>query len=159
MRRTIFIALLAASLAAAAPATARQAPAPWATVNVCDTTDHPNQIGIRGSMPGLKRTTRMTMRFRVQYRDEGRWRYIRTGADSGHQLVAVAKGGIHDSGWTFEFRPPESGGAYELRGVVVFTYRRGGKLVDRVRRRTSEGHPGTAGADPEDYSAKTCAIA
>ena len=128
-------------------------------MNVCDTTDHPNQIGIRGAMPGLKRTTRMTMRFRVQYRDEGRWRYIRTGADSGHRLVAVAKGGTHDSGWSFEFKPPESGGAYELRGIVVFTYQRGSKVVDRVRRRTSEGHPGTTGADPADYSAKTCAIA
>ena len=128
-------------------------------MNVCDTSDHPNEIGVRGSMPGLKRKTRMTMRFRVQYRDEGRWRYIRTGADSGHQLVAVAKGGTHDSGWTFEFKPPESGGAYELRGIVVFTWKRGGKLVDRVRRRTTAGHPGTAGADPENYSDDTCAIA
>ena len=62
MRRTILIALVAALLAAA-PAQAGQVPVkPWATVNVCDTTDHPNQIGIRGSMPGLKRTARMTMR-------------------------------------------------------------------------------------------------
>jgi hypothetical protein len=158
MRRTIPIALVAALLAAA-PAAAKQAPAPWATVNVCDTADHPNQIGVRGSMPGLKRKTRMTMRFRVQYRDEGRWRYIRKGADSGHQLVAVAKGGTHDAGWTFGFKPPASGGAYELRGIVVFTYKRGSKTIDRVRRRTTAGHPGTAGADPEDYSAGTCAIA
>jgi hypothetical protein len=159
MRRTILIALVAALLAAA-PARAGQVPVkPWATVNVCDTTGHPNQIGIRGSMPGLKRTARMTMRFRVQYRDEGRWRYIRTGADSGHQLVGVAKGGTHDSGWTFEFKPPATGGAYLLRGVVVFTWKRDGVIVERVRRRTTKGHPGTVGADPVDYSAARCPIA
>ena len=71
----------------------------------------------------------------------------------------VAKGGIHDSGWSFEFKPPETGGAFVLRGIVVFTWKRGGEVVDRVRRKTKQGHPGTAGADPADYSAATCAIA
>jgi hypothetical protein len=160
MRRTILLVLLAA-LAVAAPgqAHAREATGPWATVNVCDTMDHPNQIGIRGSMPGHKRTTRMTMRFRVQYLDEGRWRFVRNGADSGRQPVAVAKGGQHDAGWTFEFRPPSSGGAYQLRGVVNFTWKRNGRTVKQKRRVTTGNHPGTAGAEPEDFSAATCAIA
>jgi len=82
MRRTTLLVLLAALLAAA-PAEARKGDA-WATVNVCDTATNPNTIGIRGSMPGLKRKTRMTMRFRVQYRDDGVWRLVRSGADSGH---------------------------------------------------------------------------
>ena len=158
MRRTIFIVILAVLLAAA-PARAEEADGPWATVNVCDTLEHPNEIGIRGSMSGLKRRTRMSMRFRVQYRDEGHWRFIRSGADSGFQPVAVAKGERHDAGWTFEFKPPETGGAYELRGVVHFLWKRGSKTVRRDRRVTTEGHPGTAGADPADFSAATCAIA
>ena len=161
MRRTTLLVILAA-LAAAAPSQARDRPATtgsWATVNLCDTAAHPNQIGIRGSMPGLKRKSRMTMRFRVQYLDDGRWRFIRTGADSGQQPVAVAKGGQHDSGWTFEFKPPASGGAHVLRGFVQFEWRRGGRVLQRDRVTTQPGHPGTAGADPEDFSAKTCEIA
>jgi hypothetical protein len=160
MRRTILLVLLAA-LAVAAPgqAHAREATGPWATVNVCDTLNSPNKIGIRGSMQGLKRKSRMTMRFRVQYLDDGRWRFIRSGADSGQRPVATTKGGRHDSGWTFEFRPPASGGAYQLRGVVNFTWKRKNRAVKRERRVTTGGHPGTAGADPADFSAATCAIA
>jgi hypothetical protein len=158
MRRTILIALVAA-LVAAVPAGARQADGTWATVNVCDTMDHPNEIGIRGSMRGLKRKARMTMRFRVQYNDDGVWRLVRRGADSGHRDVAVARRGRHDAGWSFEFAPPESGPAIELRGLVIFAWRRGGEIVRRERHTTTAGHPGTVGADPPGYSAESCYIA
>jgi hypothetical protein len=157
MRRTTLLILLAV-LVAAAPAEARKSAA-WATVNVCDTATNPNTIGIRGSMPGQKRTTRMTMRFRVQYRDDGVWRLVRSGADSGHQPVATARRGRHDAGWSFQFEPPKSGPAVELRGLVIFTWKRGGTIVRRERHATTAGHPGTAGADPADYSAESCFIA
>ena len=163
MRHASTIILLLA-VAAAAPAVgaqpARQVPEPWATVNVCDTTEHPNEMGIRGSMPGLERPTTMYMRFRVRYRDdEGHWRLVRQGADSGWRRVAAGRGGEHDSGWTFEFRPPRAGGAYVLKGLVLFEWRRAGRVVDRDRALTDDGHPGTAGADPEDFSAEECEIA
>jgi hypothetical protein len=164
-RSALPIAIVAAALAAAAPAAARPAglvtPEPWATVNLCDTADHPNEIGIRGAMPGLARTSRMSMRFRVQFKDsDGKWRPISSGADSGWQPVATARRGIHDAGWTFEFEPPPAAsGAYVLRGVVHFQWRRSGHAIRRERKTTQAGHPGTAGADPDDYTAATCAIA
>lgn len=164
-RSALPIAIVAAALAAAAPAAARPAglvsPEPWATVNLCDTREHPNEFGIRGAMPGLARTTRMSMRFRVQFKDaEGNWRAITTGADSGWQPVATERRGMHDAGWTFEFEPPTAAsGAYVLRGVVRFQWRRSGHAVRRERKVTEDGHPGTAGADPKDYTAATCAIA
>jgi hypothetical protein len=133
---------------------------PWATVNVCDTESHQNQIGIRGSMPGLARRTRMLMRFRVQYKDaSAKWRTVKPGADSRWRRVAVGRRGEHDSGWTFEFAPRPTGGAWELRGLVLFQWRRDGRVVRRDRRVTEPGHPGTAGAEPADFSAATCAIA
>ena len=155
---TLLVVLLAAAPAAGrAPA---EAPDPWATVNVCDTTERPNQMGIRGGMPGLGRHTSMYMRFRVQYRDPaGRWRLVRRGADSGWRRIAAARGGEHDAGWTFEFRPPAAGGAHVLRGVVTFEWRRGRRVVEHARELTEAGHPGTAGAVPEDFSAATCEIA
>jgi hypothetical protein len=135
-------------------------PEPWATVNVCDTFDHPNEIGIRGSMPGLSRRSRMYMRFRVQFRDaNGEWRTVREGADSGWRRIDSGRGGEHDAGYSFTFRPPAVGGAHILRGLVNFQWRRSGDVVKRDRRTTEGGHPGTAGADPPDLSERTCAIA
>jgi hypothetical protein len=152
--------LLIAAPAQAAPARGVPAPEAWATVNVCDTMAHPNQIGIRGSMPGLARRTRMYMRFRIQFRTvAGEWRTVTSGADSRWRRVATGRRGEHDAGWTFEFKPPASGGAHVLRGVVSFKWRRGRHVVQRERHFTEAEHPGTAGADPADFSAATCAIA
>ena len=162
MRRAFPILLASAVLAApaAADSTSTRAAEPWATVNVCDTETSQNEIGIRGSMPGMARKTRMLMRFRMQYKDaQERWRTIASGADSGWQTVATARRGEYDAGWTFEFEPRASGGAWELRGAVSYQWRRAGRVVLSERRLTEEGHPGTAGAEPPDFSDDTCAIA
>jgi hypothetical protein len=164
MRHLLLIIALAglAAAAAAVAAEARPAPAVWATVNVCDTQMHPNEMGIRGTMPGLARNSRMYMRFRVQFQnDEGLWRTLRSGelSDSRWQRVATGRRGMHDAGWSFEFKPPASGGAHVLRGVVSFEWRRGSRVVQQARAFTEAGHPGTAGAEPEEFSAATCEIA
>jgi len=160
--RILLLLATAGPLAAAGDAAAaRQAvPEPWATVNVCDTSTRPDQIGIRGGMSGLARNSRMYMRFRVQYRDdEGRWVTIKKGADSDWQRVATGRRGRYDAGWTFTFRPREAGGADVLRGVVSFQWRRGKHVIRRDRAYTEAGHPGTVGAEPADFSAETCEIA
>jgi hypothetical protein len=163
--RALLAILLAAGLAVASAASAegpRRAAVPevWATVNVCDTESRPNQIGIRGGMEGLARRSRMYMRFRVQYQTlTGEWRTVTSGADSRWHKVATGRRGEYDAGWTFEFKPPATGGAHILRGVVRFEWRRGGRVLERDRAVTEAGHPGTAGADPADFSAATCAIA
>jgi hypothetical protein len=164
MNRALVIFALLALAAAAAPAKGQTRPAPevWATVNVCDTLTRPNQMGIRGSMPGLARITRMYMRFRVQFQDaQGRWRMLKSGPLSDSRWVRVATGrrGEHDAGWSFEFKPPASGGAHVLRGVVLYEWRRKGRVVQHTKTFTEAGHPGTAGAEPPDFSAATCEIA
>ena len=164
MRRTLVILALAALATAAAPAAAdaRRPPEVWATVNVCDTQEQPDAIGIRGSMAGLTRYSRMYMRFRVQFQDDtGRWRTLRNGplSDSGWERIAAGRRGEHDAGWSFQFKPPATGGAHVLRGLVSFQWRRGRHVIRRARAYTEAGHPGTAGADPPDFSAETCEIA
>ena len=52
MRRTILTRSPHRARRGRSAAEARKAEPPWATVNVCDTMDHPNEVGIRGSMPG-----------------------------------------------------------------------------------------------------------
>jgi hypothetical protein len=152
------LALLCAG-ALLAPATGAAAVAgPWATVNVCDTAGHPDGIGIRVAMPGVA-GDRMLVRLRVQYRDRrGRWRAAGAQADSGWLDLGSPPGRVREAGRTFTIRPPAGGGAFLLRGVAIFEWRRGESVVRRARRLTRGGHPGTAGADPPGYSAATCTI-
>jgi hypothetical protein len=162
MRRAPIILALVAALLLPVPASAKRPPAVWATVNACDTKMRPNQIGIRGDMLGLARHTRMYMRFRVQFQNsEGEWKTVKSSrlTDSGWVRVAVGKRGEHDAGWSFEFKPPPSGGAHVLRGVVSFEWRKGRRVLERSKAFTEAGHPGTVGAEPADYSAETCEIA
>lgn len=150
--------------AAADPATKKERRADnarlWATVNVCDTEDNPDTIGLRASMPGTgSKKVRMYMRFRVEYyvAREDEWRLVRKGGDSGWVSVGSGRYVRRESGRSFEFSP-ESGNIL-LRGRVSFQWRRGKKVVKRATRRTADGHESSAGADPEDYSAGECLIA
>ena len=144
MTRSLLISLLLLA-ACAAPAQAAEREL-WATVNICDTESHPNEIGIRASLPA--RT--VLLRFRVQYRDtaDGRWRWVR-GANSGWH-----KDRARESGWSFEVA---GDGTRILRGVVNYRWTRRGKVVRRTRL-SEVGHLSTAGADPADFSAATCRI-
>jgi hypothetical protein len=158
--RAVLAACLAAAGALLAPGAAAARPAGadrlWATVNVCDTTKHANEVGIRASMPGTPRGTGRRMRFRVQWRDGDRWRYV-TGADSGWRKLSRSRGRAIESGWSFEFAPPSK--PITFRGVVRFRWLRDGRVVGRALEITETGHRSTAGADPEDYSAATCSMA
>ena len=132
----------------------------WATVNVCDSADHPNTIGIRASMPGNgDRRQRMFIRIQVQHFTEadGHWHSI-AAADSGFVGLGSAKARSRQAGRNFELQSPAAGATLTLRGHVTFQWRRGTKVLRRAQRNTSAGHPGTAGADPASFSAATCEI-
>jgi hypothetical protein len=149
MKRLLLISVLLLATGAA-PARAADSKL-WATVNVCDTAAHPNEIGIRAALPPQgSRTARL--RYRVQYRDlsDGRWRWV-LDADSHWRKVGRAR----ESGWSFEVAGV---GTQILRGVVDYRWTRHGKIVRRARRVTESGHRSTVGADPADFSAATCRI-
>jgi hypothetical protein len=155
---SIPLALLATA-AAVVPGSASAAAEPWATVNVCDTEGHPDGLGIRVSMPGSGDAgERMFVRLRVQYRGRsGNWRAAGPQADSGWLDLGSGRARAREAGRTFTIRAPAAG-AFVLRGVAVFQWRRGDAVVRRERKLTRAGHPGTAGADPAGYSAATCTI-
>jgi hypothetical protein len=163
-------AALAALAAAAGPALAQSGPRKpptveaspllWATVNVCDTDEHPDTIGVRGSMPGSRDGREiMFMRFQVQYFSaaDDRWHRVRSGGDSGFVRVGRARYEARQAGRSFRFAPRT--GAVLLRGVVTFEWRRDGEVVRRARQRTTRGHRSSAGDDPKGHSAPTCTIA
>jgi hypothetical protein len=147
MKRALLISLFLLS-AVVAPAVAGD-DGVWATVNVCDTARHPDEIGIRAGIP-RRGAHAARLRFRVQYRDavDGRWHYV-ANADSGWHRAA----GATETGWSFEVA---GRGTRVLRGVVTYRWSRHGKVVRRARRVTEGGHRSTTGADPKDFSAATC---
>lgn len=170
-----FVATVAVLLGAAVPALAASAPedrggasrdaprgpAPWATVNVCDTIGHPDGIGIRGAMPGTgDRDDELFMRLQVQYlRRDGTWRGLGRAADSGFVDVGSGAARVRQAGRTFTLSPPATGQpAFQLRGLVTFDWRRDGEVERRVRRATAAGHADAIGADPPGFSAATCSI-
>jgi hypothetical protein len=132
----------------------------WVTVNMCDTAEHPDTLGIRASMPGTgRKRERMYMRFRAQYKNaDGEWkRFSSGGPDSGWQPVGPARFKARQSGWLFPFEPA-AGQRFELRAVVHFQWRRGKrKVVARATQISTAGHNVTI-AEPEGYSAATCEI-
>ena len=170
LRRSLpFITSASVALLAAAPSLAQddqKAPTIyeskdlWATVNVCDTPEHPNTVGIRGSMPGSgDRDERMFMRFQLQYyrASDKQWHNIGTGGDSGFMPVGSGRYKARQAGRNFTVRPPRVGG-FILRGAVTFEWREDGEVVRRARKRTRSGHPGTKGADPAGFSASKCEV-
>ncbi len=161
--RRVVPAVLVLAVAPAPAAAAPSAKDVWATINVCDTRNLPDTIGIRGSMPGLgDRPSRLFMRFRVQYlaRPDSRWRDVAQDGDSEWIALGRSTRRVVESGHNFQFLPPSGGGAHRLRGLVTYKWlaRRSPRVLLRARRVTTSGHRSTAGADPAGYSAAICDI-
>jgi hypothetical protein len=131
----------------------------WATIDVCNPADQPDTVGIRGSMPGDKRSgDRMYMSFRLQYLNaSGQWVDLASGASSGFATVGSGAS-ARQGGTSFELKPVAGKPAVTLRGVVDFEWRRGKTIVVSAEQPTTAGHKSLAGADPADFSTATCVI-
>jgi hypothetical protein len=166
-------ALLGCTLAAAAPAAARtpaagraQLPsslrlsaALWATIDVCNPSDQPYTIGVRGSMPSDGQPhDAMLMRFRLQYMDPTLKRWVDLGGAASSFIAVGSARSTRQGGRSFVLYAPPRGGAYTLRGVVNFQWRRGSRVVAAISRATSAGHQSVSGADPANFSAAICRI-
>jgi hypothetical protein len=153
---TLFAALVGPVAAAQAAPAAEE---PWATVNVCDTDQAPNTIGIRASMPGSRGgQDDRYMRFVVEYysRADDRWYRVAAGGDSSY--LSIGKGRrARQFGRSFRIEPV-GGEPVLLRGKVYFQWRLKGDVVRRASEVTRKGHRSNTGDDPEGYSASTCTI-
>ncbi len=132
----------------------------WATIDVCNPTDQPDMLGIRGSMPGDGQTgVAMYMNFRMQFLNSATKRWVNLpagGASSGFVYIGSARS-ARQAGFSFQL-VPEPGQTFKLRGVVNFQWRRGARIVESLSRSTAAGHKSLAGADPANFSAATCSI-
>jgi hypothetical protein len=147
----------------------------WATVNVCDTSQHPNALGIRASMPGNGLRERMYMRFRAQYYDGARDAWMPASkASSPWVYVGAARYRYRQGGWTFSFAQPPTGQTYTMRGMVDFQWRARKRRRHRrhhrrhhkarwvvarhATRATRSGMQAVAGGDPAGTSKALCLI-
>jgi hypothetical protein len=132
----------------------------WATIDVCNPTDQPDTVGIRGSMPGDKHPhDRMYMSFRLQYQDTTTKKWLDLISGAAPDFVAVGPGGsVRQGGRSFQLVPKAGKPAFALRGVVSYQWRRGKTVLQSTSRPTSVGHMSLAGADPAGFSTASCLI-
>ncbi len=155
----MIITLICLVVGPGAVAQAAQAEDAWATVNVCDTADAPDTIGIRASMPRSRSgQEERYMRFVVQYfsRADDRWHRVAAGGDSGYLSIGQGRR-ARQFGRSLRIEPPP-GQSVLLRGRVLFQWRLKGDVVRRASALTRKGHRSSAGDDPAGYSASTCTI-
>lgn len=171
--RWVPLALLLAAVAAlvsSAEARAVPAKAPWATINVCDTTGKRNAVGVRAGMPGNGTEQRMYMRFQLQWYRPKERRYLDTGAPSTWVPAGSARFRSAQRGFTFGgIADPPAGHSFKLRGKVSFEWRelRAAKpgvtrrhevVVRRAQRIARGGLKGVKGGRPAGRSDAVCVV-
>jgi hypothetical protein len=134
----------------------------WATINVCDTANHPDQLGIRARMPAMDRGVKMKMRFFVQWLRKGAWVALPTD-DGGKTMsdwfvVGYGKYKWEELGTTFHITDLKPGDNFLMRGLVKFQWRRHGRVVKSAHAYTAGGHHQKAYGDPKVFSAATCNV-
>jgi hypothetical protein len=131
----------------------------WGTVDACVTSSTADTVGIRGSMPGTGNPhVRMYMWFRLQYRDSaGVWHYIGATGDSRFTSVGNGSYRSRQAGTDFQLAASTAVGT-ELRGVIIFDWKIGKRLIHHDELDTTARHVVGAGSSPAGYSAAFCTI-
>jgi hypothetical protein len=165
-----------ALLAGAAPAAARvtaAAPSPrqisralaraeaastlWATINICHVGRSGDLIGVRGQMPTLGFTSRMSMTLALQTWSASHRAFVTVPSPNASNHVALGphSSGLQQGGAEFPFR---AGSAGRWRASVTFSWVRAGRLLGHATRTTTAGHPGADYSSPPHYSAAACQL-
>ncbi len=132
----------------------------WATIDVCNASDQPDTLGVRGSMPGDRFAhDTMYMRFRLQYLDPSKKTWVDLANGVSPTWTSVGSGAsARQGGRSFQLSPVAGQPALTMRGVVSFQWRHGTTVLAQGSRPTSAGRQSLAGSDPAGFSAATCEI-
>jgi hypothetical protein len=131
----------------------------WSTIDICNATDQPNTVGIRGSMPGDHQAhDTMYMRFRLQYMNSATKTWTDLSKASASYAAVGSGASARQAGRSFQLNPVAGQPAFTLRGVVNFQWRHGSTVLAQASRATSAGRDSLAGSDPAGFSAASCLI-
>ena len=110
----------------------------WATVNICDTKDSPNALGVRTSVPGNGSNQRIFARYTAQWWSGAKQKWLTVGGSgvTDWVLLGGADMATRQAGWTFRFVQPAAGTTYVMRGVVEFQWRDPALAKRQAARRT-----------------------
>jgi hypothetical protein len=108
----------------------------WATVNICDTKNSPNALGIRTSVPGNGTQQRIYSRYTAQWWSEAdqEWLTVEGSGITPWVPVGGADMASRQAGWTFTFVQPPENTTYVMRGVVELEWRDTAAAAKRARR-------------------------
>jgi hypothetical protein len=126
----------------------------WATVNICDTKHHPNEIGIRGQMPALGFPAALRLIVRLDYYSFQTASFRPIPHVRMRDSLGTASTGFHQGGAIFKFKPPIA----PLSGMITFQWRVGKRLLGQATRPTSHGDKGVDHGDPPGTSNAVCRI-
>lgn len=126
----------------------------WATVNICNTPNHPDAVGIRGQMPGLGFATHLRMVFGIEV-----WDYARGGFKVLPGVlrsidVGTQREGTWQSGVLLRFRSHTG----LVRGRVTFEWLLGPRTIGRLQAVTRDGHLDARFGDPQGFSSWHCEL-
>jgi hypothetical protein len=156
----------------------------WATVNICDTEESPNALGVRTSVPGNGSNERIYARYTAQWWSSAaqEWKTVGGSGVTDWIYAGTADMSSRQAGWTFRFVQPPEGTTYVMRGVVELQWRDQAKAARKSRRakrarkhrraRRAQGAPvvrertlltktgmkGVQGGDPAGLSKAMCLI-
>jgi hypothetical protein len=174
MRAALVTTVLAAAIAVAGAGTAvAGAPTPrqvqravrtaetsrslWATVNICNSPGHPDEIGIRGQMPALGFTSTMSMTIQLNAWSKTTRSFAAIQSPNAVNDVPVGahSRGLEQSGSVFPFHKGQKG---LWDATIVFTWKRAGRTLGQTQRTTAAGHPDADFGSPPHHSAAQCRI-
>ena len=125
----------------------------WATINICDTANHPNTVGIRAQMPALGFATSLQMVIKLGYYSTGSANFKPVPNSTVTLNLGQASVGYHQDGVNFMIKPPAT-----LNASVKFIWRSGSTVLGSTTRTTSSGRKGVQQGDPAGYSTDVCRI-
>jgi hypothetical protein len=129
----------------------------WATINICHVGRSGDLIGVRGQMPTLGFTSRMSMTLALQMWSASHRAFVAVPSPNASNHVALGphSSGLQQGGAEFPFRAGSTG---QWRAAVTFSWTRAGRRLGQVTRTTTAGHPGADYSSPPHYSAATCQL-
>ncbi|MGH2889313.1 MAG: hypothetical protein ACRDNJ_06775 [Solirubrobacteraceae bacterium] len=141
---------------ARAVAKAKRSGSLWATINVCDSPQYHNAVGVRGQMPALGFSATLSMTIQVEYWSRAARGFVPVpgSAATATESVGRQSTGRQQAGAIFPFRAH----AGLLAATVTFTWSRDGQVIGQARRWTTGGHPNADYGSPSGYTAARCRI-
>jgi hypothetical protein len=160
-------AALAAPAATGKPPTPRQvaravtaaekSPSLWATINICNSRTHRDQIGVRGQMPSLGFSSEMAMTVTLNAWNATSKKFVAIPSPNAVDTIPLGahSRGLEQDGTVFPFQKGQTG---LWNATILFTWKRHGKTVGQTQLRTTSGHRSADFGSPPHYSAAQCRI-